>query len=110
MRRRRRIPLLGRLSPSEICGHAAFVLSGSAFLEPEILQLRVLSVFAGSATLLFTYFHPIGSPLWLPFRWNIVFVLINSAYITKILAERRRATENERQQLWSPSTQEARHC
>ena len=99
MRRRRRIPLLGRLSPSEICGHAAFVLSGSAFLEPEILQLRVLSVFAGSATLLFTYFHPIGSPLWLPFRWNIVFVLINSAYITKILAERRRAEQLPQQAL-----------
>jgi len=102
MRRRRQIPLLGRLSPSEACGHAAFFLSGTAFLEPEILQLRVLSVFAGAATLLFTYFHPIGSPLWLPFRWNIVFMLINSIYIYRILSERESAERLPRQalELW----------
>lgn len=91
MRRRRPIPVLGQLSPSEVCGHAAFFLSGTAFLEPEILQLRVLSVFAGGATLVFTYFHPIGSPLWLPFRWNVVFMLINSIYIYRILSEREHA-------------------
>jgi len=91
MRRRRPVPILGMLSPSEVCGHAAFFLSGTAFLEPEILQLRVLSVFAGGATLIFTYFHPIGSPLWLPLRWNLVFMVINSIYIYRILSEREHA-------------------
>jgi len=93
MRHRHRLPVLGSMSPSEVFGHAAFMLSGTAFLEPEILPLRILSVAAGSATLVFAYFHPTGRPLWLPFGWNVVFMLINSAYIYKIISERRHSEQ-----------------
>ena len=91
MRRRFHLPLLGQISPSEVCGHLAFLLAGTAFLDPEILNLRVLSVAAGGATLVFTFFHPIGRPLWLPCGWNVIFMAINGGHIYQILSERQAA-------------------
>ena len=76
---------------SEIFGHAAFALAGTAFLDPDILNLRLLSVASGGATLIFTYFHPVGKPLWLPFMWNALFMAINSGHIYNIVAEQREA-------------------
>ena len=83
-----RLPLLGRVSVSDVFGHAAFALAGTAFLDPDILNLRLLSVASGAATLTFTYFHPVGKPLWLPFMWNALFMLINSGHIYSIFSER----------------------
>ena len=76
-----KVPLLN-LSISDLFGHAAFALAGTAFLDPDILNLRLLSVASGGATLVFTFFHPVGRPLWLPFGWNCLFMLINSATST----------------------------
>ena len=39
-----RVPLVGQLSISEIFGHTAFALAATAFLDPDILNLRLLSV------------------------------------------------------------------
>jgi len=96
------MPLLGGISVSASFGHVAFMLSGTAFLEPDILQLRILSVAAGAATLVFTYWHPVGRPLWLPFGWNIVFMLINGAHIYSILSKRKQAESLPKQavDLW----------
>lgn len=91
MRTKRNLPLIGAISISEIFGHASFMLAGTAFLEPDILGLRILSVISGGATLVFTYWHPIGKPLWIPFGWNVLFIMINSARIYEILHERRKA-------------------
>ena len=81
------VPVLGPMCPSEAFGHAAFMLAGTAFLEPDILYLRAISIVAGGATLVFTYFHPTGRPLWLPFGWNVVFMLINVTQIYRILQD-----------------------
>ena len=81
-------PLLLGLSVSEAFGHSAFVLAGTAFLDPNILNLRLLSVAAGGCTLVFSYYHPVGRPLWLPLGWNLVFMAINSGHIYRILFER----------------------
>ena len=44
---------------------------------------------AGSASMLFfTYFHPHGRVLWLPFRWNLLFIGINACFICKSIYER----------------------
>ena len=86
-----RIPYVGSVSVSEIFGHSAFLLAGTAFLDPDILNLRILSVGSGCATLVFTYFHPVGKPLWLPFIWNVFFIGINTTYIYRILSEQRSA-------------------
>ncbi|KAL3905630.1 MAG: hypothetical protein SGPRY_010846, partial [Prymnesium sp.] len=93
MRLKREVPLVGAISISEMFGHASFMLAGTAFLDPDILGLRILSVMAGSATLIFTYWHPVGKPLWIPFGWNIVFIVINGGRIYEILSERRKADQ-----------------
>ena len=85
------LPMVGSLTVSEMFGHAAFLLSGTAFLDTDILNLRILSVASGGATLVFAYFHPVGHPLWLPFGWNLVFMLINGGHIYRIVSERREA-------------------
>eukprot|EP00520_Triparma_pacifica_P004338 CAMPEP_0118649366 /NCGR_PEP_ID=MMETSP0785-20121206/9665_1 /TAXON_ID=91992 /ORGANISM="Bolidomonas pacifica, Strain CCMP 1866" /LENGTH=283 /DNA_ID=CAMNT_0006541649 /DNA_START=520 /DNA_END=1368 /DNA_ORIENTATION=+ len=42
----------------------------------------------GSTSMLFfTYYHPHGKVLWLPFRWNVAFLLINAGMSGKILKE-----------------------
>lgn len=75
-------------SISSLFGHSAFILAGTAFLDPDILNLRLLSVAAGGCTIIFSYFHPVGKPLWLPLGWNLVFMGINGAHIYRILSER----------------------
>ena len=82
-----KLPVVGNLTISEVFGHSAFALAGTAFLDPDILNLRILSVASGGATLVFTYFHPVGKPLWLPFMWNALFMLINSGHIYRIVSE-----------------------
>lgn len=76
------------MSLSEGFGHVAFLLAGTAFLDPDILNLRLLSVASGGATLVFAFFHPVGYPLWLPFGWNLAFMAINGGHIYRILTER----------------------
>ena len=97
-----KVPLLN-LSISDLFGHAAFALAGTAFLDPDILNLRLLSVASGGATLVFTFFHPVGRPLWLPFGWNCLFMLINSGHIYRILVEQREADHLPPQalELWN---------
>lgn len=87
-RRRHKLPLIGELSVSEALGHTSFLLAGAAWGCPDILNLRMLSVSSGAATLFFTFFHPVGKPLWIPFGWNIVFMVINLTHISGILAAR----------------------
>jgi hypothetical protein len=41
--------------------------------------------------LFFTYFHPHGRVLWLPFKWNLLFIAINSYRIGNVYAKRLQA-------------------
>ena len=97
-----KVPLL-KLSVSDLFGHVAFALAGTAFLDPDILNLRLLSVASGGATLVFTFFHPVGRPLWLPFGWNCLFMIINSGHIYRIMGEQREASRLPPQalELWN---------
>ena len=87
MQSRATLPLVGSLTLSEMFGHSAFLLSGTAFLDPDILNLRVFSMLSGGATMVFAYFHPVGHPLWLPFGWNLLFMGINASHIYRIKSE-----------------------
>ena len=106
MRRRHSLPgWLSRsrqISLSEVFGHCSFLLAGTAFLDPDIFNLRVISVAAGVSNLVFSFFHPVGHPLWLPFGWNVVFIGINGWHIYRILSERREAEQLPPQaiELW----------
>lgn len=39
----------------------------------------------------FNYFHPNGRILWLPFRWNIIFIVVNAINIALIVKEKYQA-------------------
>ena len=72
---------------AEIFGHTSFCLVALSYTLQDMLWLRGLAVCGASSMLVFTYFHPHGRVLWLPFRWNVLFVIINSCWIAKLLSD-----------------------
>jgi len=81
----RTIPIPRWISPrsysfalSECFGHASFVLVAVSYATDDFLLLRIIAVAGSTCMLFFTYFHPHGRILWLPFQWNVLFILINS--------------------------------
>ncbi|KAL7448050.1 hypothetical protein ACHAWC_000310, partial [Mediolabrus comicus] len=47
-----------------------------------------MAVAGSSAMLFFSYFHPHGRVLWLPLKWNLLFIAINSYRIGRVLFKR----------------------
>jgi len=63
---------------SEIFGHASFVLISLSYATDDFLYLRIIAVAGSASMLVFSYFHPHGRVLWLPFKWNLLFIAINT--------------------------------
>jgi len=88
----RRIPIPRWITPkqkafnfSECFGHVSFFLVAVSYAVDDFLVLRIIAVAGSSAMLVFTYFHPHGRALWLPFKWNALFIGINAYRIGKTL-------------------------
>jgi CRP-like cAMP-binding protein len=77
-------PERSTISYSEIFGHASFVLVAVSYAVDDFIQLRLLAIAGSTAMLVFTYFHPHGKVLWLPFRWNVLFIGLNSWRVAKV--------------------------
>jgi len=77
---------------AEAFGHASFALVALSYSFEDPLLLRSLAVTGSSCMLFFTYYHPHGKPLWLPLRWNLIFIGVNLWQIEGLLEERYRAT------------------
>lgn len=75
-------------SISELCGHASFMLVAASYAVDDFVMLRIIAVAGSTSMLVFTYFHPHGRALWLPFKWNVLFILINGYRIGRVLFER----------------------
>jgi CRP-like cAMP-binding protein len=78
---------------TEVLGHLSFVLVAVSYYSDSFLELRIMAVAGSSCMLFFTYFHPHGRVLWLPFQWNLLFTAINlyrigAVYVDRFLAER----------------------
>mmetsp|Transcript_34295 Transcript_34295/g.50422 ORF Transcript_34295/g.50422 Transcript_34295/m.50422 type:complete len:437 (-) Transcript_34295:294-1604(-) len=69
---------------SEIFGHSAFFLTFVSFAVDDFLTLRAVAIVASSSLILFSYFHPYGRPLWLPLKWNCLFIAVNGYRIGKV--------------------------
>lgn len=69
---------------SECFGHLSFFLVAVSYAVDDFLHLRLIAIAGSSAMLVFTYFHPHGRVLWLPFRWNCIFVALNSWRVAKV--------------------------
>lgn len=78
--------------------HIASILTLCAYLLKDILWLRVLTIFACIAGIIFNYFVA-AQPLWAVIYWNLVFILINVVQITIIVKERSgvRFTDEEKE-------------
>ena len=88
----------GGFTAAEAAGHVSFVLLGVSYLTSDLLTLRALAVGGLSAAVVFQYFRDV--PLWLPIRWNALFVAINLFWVAKLYydetAARRWSSEEER--------------
>jgi CRP-like cAMP-binding protein len=73
---------------SEVFGHSSFLLVAISYAVDDFVQLRLIAIGGSSAMLVFTYFHPHGRVLWLPFKWNLLFTLINSYRVLKDYSDR----------------------
>ena len=82
------------LVPTKIataCGHAAFVLTGLAFVTTDILQLRLVALGGITTSMIFQYFRP--QPLMLPLKWNALFFSINVVMASLLVHERMEADD-----------------
>jgi CRP-like cAMP-binding protein len=75
-------------SVSELAGHASFILVAASYAVDDFLMLRMIAVAGSTSMLVFTFFHPHGRVLWLPFRWNLLFILINSYRIGRVMFDK----------------------
>jgi hypothetical protein len=80
-----------------IYGHIANALFGAAYIFKEILWLRILSVVACVASILFAYYAP-ETPLWVSIYWDVFFIVVNLVHIVILIRERTgvRFSEEER--------------
>ncbi len=81
-------PQHATISLSECFGHASFILVAISYAVDDFVQLRVLAIAGSSVMLVFTYFHPHGRVLWLPFKWNVLFIALNAYRVLKIHIDR----------------------
>ena len=79
----------GSISLSEVAGHVSFVGVCIAYLNTDILMLRLLSMGSISLSIMFQYYRAI--PLWIPIRWNTLLLGINSFMTGSLVLERQRA-------------------
>ncbi|MBA4740911.1 MAG: cyclic nucleotide-binding domain-containing protein [Burkholderiales bacterium] len=69
-------------------GHLAFFLTAISFVVKDIVALRILAIFSSVAAIFYNYFHPMGSPDWIPLSWCIIFALINVWRVCQIYTEK----------------------
>lgn len=76
---------------AEIAGNLASILVLVAYTTTDMFSLRVVSICATLLSTSYQYYRQV--PLWIPIRWNIVLLLINSFMVTRLYLERKRANE-----------------
>ena len=70
---------------SDIAGHTSFMLLAISYLETDFLQLRLFAFSGVTLSIIFQYYRE--KPLWIPIRWNSLFLLINAIMIAVLLKE-----------------------
>ncbi|PIQ26801.1 hypothetical protein COW36_00380 [bacterium (Candidatus Blackallbacteria) CG17_big_fil_post_rev_8_21_14_2_50_48_46] len=80
----------------ELFGHLTFALIAVSYLVRDIFILRLLSIIASMAGIVFNYFAP-AEPLWLVINWNLAFIGVNLFQIGLSIYERRSISFSEEQ-------------
>jgi len=82
------IPYVGVLPDwtlSNLFGHASFGFLALAYVSQDALMLRGFAVGGVSCAVIFQYYRE--KPLWLPIRWNALFLAINLGMIAVLLSD-----------------------
>mmetsp|Transcript_4746 Transcript_4746/g.8628 ORF Transcript_4746/g.8628 Transcript_4746/m.8628 type:complete len:333 (+) Transcript_4746:782-1780(+) len=77
------------LSMSEVFGHMSFGLLAISYAVSDMLGLRVFAIASIGSMMVFNFWHPVGFTLWLPFRWNCMFLLLNLAWVGHLVRQTR---------------------
>lgn len=70
---------------TNLAGHGSFVMLALGYLESDFLHLRAYAFTGITLSILFQYYRE--KPLWIPIRWNSLFLLINGVMIYLLLNE-----------------------
>lgn len=70
---------------SNLAGHSAFVCLAFSYLEKDIFYLRVYAATGITLSIIFQYYRE--KPLWIPIKWNFLFLAINTIMISFMLLE-----------------------
>lgn len=73
------------ISLSELSGHGAFLFLALSYSTTDLLSLRIFAASGISLSIIFQYFR--DRPLWIPIRWNSLFLLINAVMIGVLVKE-----------------------
>jgi len=85
---------------ADLSAHAGSMLTVAAYMNTDILALRMLAIASGVLFTSFNYFQP--KPLWVPIKWNALLMTVNVYMVTALLLEKHNA-ENmppERKRLY----------
>ncbi|CAM9451337.1 unnamed protein product, partial [Hapterophycus canaliculatus] len=96
IKERRPLGLLGINSTTNagaLCGHFSFAILTAAYLETDVLTLRVLVLSGSTLNILFNLFRVVGPPVWIPIKWNLGFLALNAVMVLLLLMEIEEAEE-----------------
>ena len=82
---------------SNLAGHGSFLLLALSYLENDFMQLRLFAASGMVLSMIFQYYRAI--PLWIPIRWNFLFLLINATMIGLLLKEEADADNMSRDEM-----------
>ena len=63
------------MSLSDLAGHSAFVCLAASYMATDISDLRITAVSGITLSIIFQYYRE--KPLWIPIRWNFLFLVTN---------------------------------
>jgi len=70
---------------SDIAGHGAFLMLAISYTETDVFNLRMYAAAGVSLSIVFQYYR--AQPLYLPIRWNFLFLLINLVMMGALLKQ-----------------------
>ena len=73
------------MSYSDICGHLSFMCLAASYLATDITYLRMSAVTGITLSIVFQYYRE--APLWIPIRWNFIFLLTNIVLLIALFKE-----------------------
>jgi hypothetical protein len=91
---------------SDIAGHGAFLMLAISYTETDVFMLRLHAAAGVSLSIVFQYYR--AQPLYLPIRWNFLFLLINLVMMGALLKQRFEAAgiPDEQKKLYATFFQE----